>query len=71
MCDCLPPSSSVGSVLSVSAVLLVPRCAAAPLLLGWVTAVGDDGLAPAVDSVVVKPRKTVEPRFSQLQKGEK
>lgn len=52
-------------MLSVS-VLSVPRCAAATLLLLIVT-VGD-GLAPAVDSVVVTPRKTVEPRFNQRKK---
>lgn len=52
-------------MLSVS-VLSVPRCAAATLLLLIVT-VGD-GLAPAVDSVAVTPRKTVEPRFNQRKK---
>lgn len=69
LCDCLPPSSSVGSsvLLSVSVVLSLPRSAAAPLLMfDWVTA--GDGLAPAVDSVVVTPRKTVEPRLDQRKK---
>lgn len=53
-------------MLSVS-VLSVPRCAAATLLLRLIVTVGD-GLAPAVDSVVVTPRKTVEPRFNQRKK---
>lgn len=53
-------------MLSVS-VLSVPRCAAATLLLLLIVTVGD-GLAPAVDSVVVTPRKTVEPRFNQRKK---
>lgn len=54
-------------VLSVSAEM-VPRYEAAPLLLDWLT-VGDL-LAPAVDSVVVTPRKTVEPRFYQRKNVE-
>lgn len=53
-------------MLSVS-VLSVPRCAAATLLLLLIVTVSD-GLAPAVDSVVVTPRKTVEPRFNQRKK---